>query len=167
MCALVLRKARSFLRQSFIFQLWFIPVWILLGLGRLAILTFSFKRLAPALGLHAGNLVWLPFLSKKQEWLANELARAIQMAARYTPWTSNCFPQAIAARVLLGCHGLPYVLFFGVTHDAEMDYLKAHAWVVAGRVRVSGGYSFNQFTVVGSFVSPQLSKVISERPNSL
>jgi len=37
--------------------------------------------------------------------------------------------------------------------------MKAHAWVVAGRIPVTGGQSFGQFTVVGCFVAPRLAGV--------
>ena len=40
--------------------------------------------------------------------------------------------------------------------DEQTLEMKAHAWVVAGRVPVTGGVSFGQFTVVGVFVAPRL-----------
>jgi hypothetical protein len=35
----------------------------------------------------------------------------------------------------------------------------AHAWVAAGRVSVTGGMGFFEFTVVACFVSPRLAGV--------
>ena len=85
-----------------------------------------------------------------------QIGRAVRLAARYTPWDSNCFPQAVVARLLLGLYGIPYALFFGLRRDPDSGAMLAHAWVAAGRVRVTGGESFGQFTVVGVFVSRNL-----------
>ena len=147
------RKIRSFLGLPLLVQLWFIPVWLLLGCSRFAILIVPFRRLAPLLGTARGGLAWVPLLSPAQETTARNVARVVALAARYTPWTSNCFPQAITARCLLGLHDIPYSLFFGVTKSEDNSSLKAHAWVSAGRIRVSGGYSFFSFRIVGCFVA--------------
>lgn len=120
------RKARTFLRQPRFIQLWLVPLWFILGIGKALIATISFRRLAPRLGRQAGIAPWVPLLDPAQEARALLIGRAVRLTARYTPWDSNCFPQAIAARGLLGLDGLPDVLYFG------------------------------QFTVVGCFVSPHL-----------
>ncbi len=150
------RKIRSFRRYSGFIKLWLAPVWLLLGVSRALILAVSFKRLAPGLGVHDGASPWVPLLNGSQERRAREIGRLIRLAARYTPWKSNCFPQAVTARVLLGLYRIPYVLYFGLTRDPEAGEMKAHAWVAAGRVPVTGGAAFGQFTVVGCFVAPEL-----------
>lgn len=150
----LIRKARSFAHRPWFEKAWFLPVWLLLGASRFVILTISFRRLAFWLGEREGITPWIPLADARAEARALSISRVVQMAARYTPWKSNCFPQAITARILLGFYGVPYGLFFGVNRNAEDAMLVAHAWVAAGRVRVTGGMSFNQFTVVGCFVSP-------------
>lgn len=154
------RKAIAFLRQPPFIQAWFPVVWVILGFAKALILTLSFRRLAPRLGRQSGIAPWVPLLTPAEEQRALLIGRLVRMTARYTPWDSNCFPQAIAARMLLGLYGVPYVLYFGLQRDpADPAGLKAHAWVAAGRVRVTGGTSFGQFTVVGCFVAPRLAGV--------
>ena len=148
------RKARSFGRQGRFEQLWLLPLWLLLGLARALILGISFRRLAPHLGRSLGSVAWVPLLGAAQHARAQQIGRAVRLAARYTPWDSNCFAQAVAARVLLGLYGVPYALFFGVKRAPEAAALEAHAWVAAGRVQVTGGAGFGEFTVVGCFVDP-------------
>jgi hypothetical protein len=70
------------------------------------------------------------------------------VAARHTPWRSECYPQALAARVLLTLAGVPHVVSFGVRRDG--DALVAHAWVHAGDLTVTGG-SGHRYTEVGAF----------------
>ncbi len=154
------RKARTFFSRPLFMQIGFLPVWLILGIGKALIFTLSFRRLAPRLGRQSGIAPWLPLLTPEQEQRALLIGRLVRMTARYTPWDSNCFPQAIAARVLLGLYGVPYVLYFGLRRDPDDPAgMKAHAWVVAGRVRVTGGLSFGQFTVVGCFVAPRLAGI--------
>jgi len=152
----LLRKARNFRRHSAFVRSWLLPAWLMLGVSRALILLVSFRRLAPRLGAHAGVDPWVPLLDEMQEARALEIGRAVRLAARYTPWQSSCFPQAVAARLLLGLYRIPYALYFGLARDPENTDMKAHAWVAAGRVRVTGGTGFGQFTVVGCFVAPQL-----------
>lgn len=154
---LLLRKARSFQRQPLFVQLWFLPVWILLGISKALIFTVPFQRLAPWLGQATGIAPWLPLLSEAQTQRARLIGEAVRLTARYTPWDANCFPQAITARWLLGLYGLPYVFFFGLARAPDDAVgMKAHAWVAAGRVRVTGGYSFDRYTVVGCFAETAL-----------
>ncbi len=161
----LVRKARSFAHRPWFEKLWFIPVWLLLGASRFAILTVHFKRLAFWLGEHEGVTPWVPLVDSRSEAKALSISRVVQMAANYTPWKSNCFPQAVTARILLELYGVPYSLFFGVNRDAENMVLKAHAWVASGRVRVTGGMSFDQFTVVSCFVSPRLTTISRQPPS--
>jgi hypothetical protein len=145
------RKSRSFLALPLLTQLWLLPAWLLLGISRAMILLLSFRRLVPWLGkLHQeGALV--PLLDARQEARARTLQHVVQLAASYTPWISNCFPQAVTARLLLGLHGIPFALYFGVARDVDTAEMLAHAWVTAGKVPVSGGTSFGHYTVVACF----------------
>lgn len=151
-----LRKGASFFRQSLWLQLWFLPTWILLGIAKVLIFTMTFRNLIERLGVATGVEPWVPLLSPLQQSRALRIGRVVRLAARYTPWDSNCFPQAVVARLLLGLHGVPYALFFGLSRAREGSGLAAHAWVAAGRVRVTGGYSFGEYTVVGTYVAPCL-----------
>lgn len=149
------RKAQNFRHQPRFIQFWLIPVWLILGISKALIFTVSFRRLAPRLGTPIGAIAWVPLLDPRQEARALQIGRVVRLAARYTPWESNCFPQAVAARVLLGMYGIPYALHFGLMRDPDSAELQAHAWVAAGRVPVTGGVSFGRFAVVGCFVAPE------------
>lgn len=135
------------------FYLWLGPAWLILGLSRLAIVTLSFRRIAGWLGVHEGTAAQVPLATGQQEAISAAVGRAIRVAARLTPWQSNCFPQAITARLILAVHRLPHAVYFGVRKGASKDELLAHAWVACGRSNVTGGHSFGKYTTVGCFVS--------------
>ncbi|MBS1157633.1 MAG: hypothetical protein H6R15_52 [Proteobacteria bacterium] len=146
-------KIRSFWHLSRYEQIWFFPVWCLLGVSKALIFSVSFKRLAPLLGYSSGPHPWIPLLTPEAEFHARRIGRLIRLAARYTPWDSNCFPQAMVARMLLGWRGIAYALFFGLARDSVgQGQMAAHAWLAAGRVNVVGGLCFERFVVVGCFV---------------
>lgn len=147
------RKTHSFRRHPYFERAWFFPTWMLLGICRLCILFIPFRFLAPGLGSHAGTAPWTPLLDSDKEARAFSIARVVMLASRYTPWVSNCFNEAMTARILLGLWDIPYCFFFGVRRRGTNSPLEAHAWVIAGKVRVTGGVSFNRYQVVGCFVS--------------
>lgn len=150
------RKIRSFFRQPRFTRLWFIPVWVLLGISKTAISIVPFRQLVTYLGKPVGLKSQVPLLESGQQMRAAQISQIVKLAAQYTPWDSNCFPQAVVACLLLKLYGVPYALYFGLMRVPESSEFKAHAWVAAGRVQVTGGSSFGYYTVVGCFVAPNL-----------
>ena len=152
----LLRKARAFARMPLFERLCFVPAWMLLGLSRGAVLLVPFRRVAALLGDARGPQGRAPAVSTGQALRARRIAHVIHVAARYTPWDSNCFAQAITARLLLGMFRIPCAVFFGLKHDGgAARELLAHAWVRSGSVAVSGGANVTRYTVVACFTSPR------------
>lgn len=152
----LIRKWRTFRRMPWFQKKWMPFIWIILGISKIFIFHFPFKRLAVWLGFNVGAAGFIPLLTPRQQWQALMIGRAIRTIAPYTPWESNCFPQAIAARILLSWYGVPYAFFFGLNRDPNTKKISAHAWVSADRIRVTGGDSFPNFTVLGCFVDRRL-----------
>lgn len=151
------RKLATFAQLPVFVLLWLVPAWAMIGLASLAILLVPFRRLAPIFGRNIGPVAFVPMTSPAQAARAHKIATAIAVAAKYAPFRSNCYPQAIVAHVLCRLYRIPYALHFGARIEAapgEASGLKAHAWVVSGPVAVSGGNaSFGEFSTVGCFVS--------------
>lgn len=126
--------------------------WSLLGLSRLAILVLPFGVVRRALGEHRAPVASAedsaPALDEATLLRARQIGATVQLAARHTPWRSECYPQALAARLLLGLAHVPHVVSFGVRRDG--DALVAHAWVHAGGLTVTGGTG-HRYTEVGAF----------------
>ncbi|GAA3646642.1 hypothetical protein GCM10022237_02630 [Nocardioides ginsengisoli] len=80
---------------------------------------------------------------------ARKIGWAVRTAATRTPWRSECFPQALTARLLLRRARVPHVVTFGLRRDGA-GALRAHVWVTADEVTVTGG-SRESWTGVGSF----------------
>lgn len=130
-----------------------LPVaWLLLGIGRALVLLFPFRVLSRLLGRPLGPSPASSLPSPRQTRRALEIGRTVRWAACHTPWSSNCFAQAVAAGILLRVTGIPYAVCFGLSRNQDKE-LAAHAWVTAGAVRVCGGNGFAGYTVVGCFIS--------------
>lgn len=147
----LVRLVRGFLRLGHRDQARLAAAWSLLGLSRLAILVLPFAAVRRALGEHRDPRATtvLPALDRPTIVRAARIGAAVQVAARHTPWRSECYPQALTARLLLLAAGVPHVVSFGVRRDG--DALLAHAWVHAADVAVTGG-SGREYTEVGSFI---------------
>lgn len=150
----LLRKLRtlgSFNRRQL---LWLLPLYLLSGLMRLALLVLPFRWIAPWLGQHHANMTMTLLVTEEQENLSRRMGSVIRTLSKYTPWESKCLVQAMLARIVLGYYGIPHVIYLGVNQSGPPENpMNAHAWVSAGRCFVTGGNSFRQFGVVSSFVN--------------
>lgn len=124
--------------------------WSLLGLTRLLILLAPFRVVRRLLGEdRAGHSPDDDTLGELQRARAERIGVIVQVAARHTPWRSECYPQALTARFFLAARRIPHRISFGLRRDG--DRLAAHAWVTAGGAPVVGGDG-RDYTEVGSYV---------------
>lgn len=147
----ILRKVRAARQKSWLQLTWLGPAWLILGLGRGAILLLSFERLVRILGLKSHVCPLTPLLAEGQREIALDLGRTILLASSYAPWRANCFPQALCAICLLRIYRIPHAVFLGLLREFPHGKIKAHAWVSAGEITVSGGGNAQPYTIVGCF----------------
>lgn len=125
----------------------------LLGIAWLALRVIPFRHLARRLGpLHAETPQDVP---PEQLAQARRVSLAIGRVSPYTPWTSNCFPQALAAKYWLGRRHIPSTLYLGMAlpqgNDTSRPAITAHAWLRCGSMLVTGGAGSARFTVTARF----------------
>lgn len=126
-----------------------VQVYFLLGVTRLAINTLSFKRLARHFGPH--KIETPADAPAAQLAAARRIAWAIHRVSPCTPWKSNCFPQALTAKILLRRRSIPSTLYLGAAFKADKTGLEAHAWLRCGPLYVTGGKGDEKFGTVGVF----------------
>lgn len=163
--AIAWRKVRSFLKLPFSSKVLVPLVWLLLALARAIILLIPFRYFSTWLGQSAKTVTYTPTLTSVQVQRAKRLGQVVRATANVTPWESVCFPQALVACWLLRLMGIPYIMHFGLAKNTDPDEsepMKAHAWVTAGPVAVTGGRNnLFKFTVVASYTSPLLINVLA------
>ena len=150
------RKFRAGMGKPLFVLLWLAPTWVLLGVCRAMVLVLSFRRIVRWFGLVGSEAVAAPPVLPSREMRALRIGEVVRLAARYTPWSSNCFAQALAAHLLLSLYRIPHALFLGVARDEPTRAVLAHAWTVAGPVPVTGQEISDRYTVVLCFASPMV-----------
>lgn len=122
---------------------------ILLGLARLAVKTMPYARLEQRMGeRHAESPLELADGRRED---VREVKRAIRQVSAHTPWTSNCFPQALVAQWLLRRRRVPITIYLGAAFSKETAALTAHAWSRCGPIYVTGGASAASYEAVMSY----------------
>jgi hypothetical protein len=115
-----------------------------LGIARVKLLMMPFQRLAERLSVPAADAALVP-----EEQLLQRIGFAVAAAANNVPWRSDCFPQAIAARMLLKGYGCRSTIHLGVERTGEAG-LAGHAWLTCGETVITGGHELDKYTEVHS-----------------
>ncbi|MDH4073534.1 MAG: lasso peptide biosynthesis B2 protein, partial [Gammaproteobacteria bacterium] len=95
--------------------------WLLVA--RILLAVVPFRRLAAWLSADAG----VSGEAADPELLAR-IGRAVGVASYQVPWRADCFPQTIAARMLLKRAGHASTIHLGVDRTGEKG-LQGHAWL--------------------------------------
>lgn len=145
-------KLRAFWQLTSQQKKLFCASFLLCGLARAAICLFKYRRLAPYYGHFYRMTTASTLISLEQRQLAWKIRRAIELAAKYTPWKSSCLTQAMVAKFWCQYYGIPYMLFIGFAKHSDKPLgEEAHAWLTAGPIAVTGGHSLNSHQVIYSY----------------
>ena len=104
-----------------------------LAVARLMLIVIPFRRLSTRLSANDNSVSEPP----DQKYL-RRVSFAVTAAANNVPWRSDCFPQAIAARILLNRQGYASTIHLGVEKTSP-DAVVGHAWLTCRETVVTGG----------------------------
>ena len=113
-----------------------------LAIARIMLVAMSFERLSARLSATNESTAIEP-----DQKLLQTIAYAVSAAANNVPWRSDCFPQTIAARMLLKRCGYASTIHFGVERAGE-DVLNGHAWLTCGETMVIGAAELDRYTEI-------------------
>lgn len=149
------RRLRGFWRMPIADKLAIAPVWAAIGLASAAIGVLSFARIAPAFGESLGAVGLAPLADSRQTARARFVQRTVLRAAALAPFRADCLPQALVAVTLCRWLGVATATHLGVdiASPAGGAAMKAHAWVEAGPVRVTGGRGVGRYAIVACFLA--------------
>lgn len=143
-----LRKFVTLLRLPLADKWLFLQIYILLGLTRFAILTVPFAKMSVYYGQRMVESP--PEANPEHLKTARKIGWAIRKMSAYTPWKSNCYPQALTAKYLLQRRGIQTTLYFGAAFKTSKE-MEAHAWVRCGQLFVTGGPGHQSFGTCAYF----------------
>ena len=113
-----------------------------LAVARVMLIVLSFRRLSTRLSAGDNASSETP----GQEYL-QRVSFAMAAAASNVPWRSDCFPQAIAARMLLSRQGYGSTIHLGF-EKAAPDTVAGHAWLTCGDTVVTGGEQVGRYAEI-------------------
>lgn len=147
----MLHKIKKFLDLSMQRKFLFIEAYYTLGMTRIAILWFPFKKLTRNLTQQRTPFS-LPLLRSIDEEVALDIKKAIKQASAYTLWESSCLVQSLTAQKMLKKRAISGVIYIGVKRDkSEQKELQAHAWVQIGKYVITGEKEDKLFAIVSVF----------------
>jgi hypothetical protein len=111
-----------------------------LAIARMMLIAIPFQRLVKK--LTAEDQAAIPEADPE---LLKRVGFAVAAAANNVPWRSDCFPQTIAARMLLKSKGFRSTIHIGVERLGD-DILNGHAWLTCGETVVTGGGELHRYT---------------------
>lgn len=148
------RTSFSFWRMPFKHKLMFFVNYFLCGIARASINILPLPYLSPYFGTFCKTTTISQLVTKEQARRASQIGKSVRLAAKFTPWDSSCLTQAMVAKFWCRLFKIPYALYIGFAKCAESNSgFKAHAWITAGPIAITGGYSFSEFCVVSSYFS--------------
>jgi hypothetical protein len=124
-----------------------------LGSVRLALRRTSFREMIRGLGVHPGEVA-SPELAPADRRRAEDIGWAVRAASRYTPWSSTCLVQVLAAQQLLRERAIPGAFYIGAAPGEAGGAavgLQAHAWLKCGEQFITGEAGHQRYTVVSTF----------------
>jgi hypothetical protein len=113
-----------------------------LAVARIMLIAMSFERLSARLSATSHSTEIEP-----DQDLLQRIGFVVSAAANNVPWRSDCFPQTIAARMLLKGYGHASTIHFGVERTGE-DVLNGHAWLTCGETVVTGGSELDRYVEI-------------------
>ncbi len=143
----MLQRVKKFTKLSSEEKKLFLEAFTLLGIMRLALLLFSFKRLTRSLK-QTPKREKLAELSKEEQKTALMVGDAIISAAAHTPWESACLVQSLVAYKMLKRRGVKGVFYLGVAKHGDV---KAHSWTECGDSIITGKNGYELFTIISVF----------------
>lgn len=133
-------KLRKFSRLTPADQWLLVRAALWLGFARTLLATMSFGRLSEHLAAEPGKAGTPP----DREYV-DRVGYAVRAASGAVPWRADCFPQTIAARMLLKRKGYNSTIHLGV-EKAGGGNIAGHAWLTCDGVLVTGGEDLDRYT---------------------
>ena len=151
------RRIRQFYRLPSDERNLLVEAYFALGIARLALLSVPGRWTTRWMGERQRETSSQP--GADVEAMSRRIGLAIARASRYTPWSSVCLPQALAAKAMLRRRGVATTIYLGLSKTSDRA-MAAHAWTRCGSVIVTGAREAALHTRVASFAD----RSASDRP---
>jgi hypothetical protein len=121
-----LRKIKTFAEAPAAFKWIFVKAWFLSAFVKITLVFLPFNRVMKWKGRPGVETATAPDPGTDQyrRWVQS----AMRLVALYTPWRSECYTQALTAKIILQQRGLPATIYIGFRKGSAGSY-EGHAWL--------------------------------------
>jgi hypothetical protein len=151
------RKSRSLVRMDDGRRRMMIEAVLWLTVARIATWFVPFRKIAPTMGTvmtpaqGAARMAGEPG-SPDAAKVAKDIGWVVRRTADYVPFEAVCLQQALAGYWMLRRRGVVSCLHLGVVPQTALGKMKAHAWLDAAGVKVTGYPFDDDYTEIACFV---------------
>jgi hypothetical protein len=143
------KKADSFIKMPAIRKRLFIEAVYTSAFVKFSLLFMPFSKISAWLGNRNPDVTDTEISSDKQVYLT-EAQKALKLCDKYTPWPTECYTQALTAKILLKRRSINSVLYIGFKKGQNNNF-EGHAWLVSQEYVITGHCDFTQFQVHSFF----------------
>ncbi|MEO8078691.1 MAG: lasso peptide biosynthesis B2 protein [Acidobacteriota bacterium] len=154
----LVRRTASVVRMGGARRWLMVEATLWLALAGLALVVLPFRRIASHLGQTltpaeaVARMAEVPSAGDAPA-IVRDVAWAVRVAAAHLPFHALCLQQALAAKCMLRRRRITGALHLGVaTRQGPEGTMRAHAWLDAAGVEVTGGPATSEYTEVACFV---------------
>lgn len=138
------RKIKSFLNVSGEVRRLFFKAYFLSALVKLTLVFMPFSRVLKWQGAVNSESPQGPDISSAG--FRKSLQSAIQMCDKYTLWKTECYTQALTAKILLNRQGIAGTIYIGFKKTEKGEY-KGHAWLRSYDRIITGNIDLPSYSI--------------------
>ena len=116
---------------------------------KFSLLFLPFAKVAQWLGKRNPELSDTQISPEKRIYLTETL-KALQLCDKYTPWPTECYTQALTAKILLKRRAINSTLYIGFKKGKNNQF-EGHAWLISHENIITGHCDLSQFQVHSFF----------------
>jgi hypothetical protein len=140
----LIRKIKSFADTPASFKWIFLKAWFLSAFVKITLVFLPFSRVMKWKGQPGKETPTLP--DPRTDEYRRMLQSAMRLVALYTPWKSECYTQALTAKIILQQRGMPATIYIGFRRDRTGAY-EGHAWLRSYDRIITGNQEINTYQV--------------------
>lgn len=137
-------KIKSFFNTQASLKILFVKAWFLSAIVKFTLIFLPFKKVMDWQGKLNVDTPVIPDQASLK--FRQSLQSAMRLCDKYTFWKTECYTQALTAKILLNSKGLPGTLYIGFRKDEQGGY-GGHAWLRSYNMIITGFKEMEKFQV--------------------
>ena len=140
----LIKKIQSFFRADRTVKILFLRAFLLSAIVKFTLVFLPFRKVMNWQGKI--NMESPDRRDDASIEFRKSLQSAMNLCDKYTFWKTECYTQALTAKIILNKKGIPGTVYIGFTKNEKGEY-KGHAWLRSYDRVITGDSEKNMYTV--------------------